>query len=64
MVATQIAATPVLRGKEAYAVLEESKKKPTPVSRRGVEFLKNKFRLRVYDNPEYTVANANVRGSI
>ena len=41
--ATQIAATPILKGKEAYTVLEESKKKPTELSERGILFLKNKF---------------------
>ena len=41
--ATQIAATPILKGREAYTVLEESKKKPTELSERGILFLKNKF---------------------
>ncbi len=48
--ATQIAATPVLKGDEARAVLEESKKKPTTASRRGIEFLKNKFQISRSDD--------------
>ena len=57
--ATQIAPTPVLKGKEAYAVLEESKKKPTAASKRGVDFLRNKFQLSVNDD---TVIKVVARG--
>ena len=53
--ATQIAATPVLKGKEAYAVLEESQKKPTAVSKRGVEFLRNKFQRSISDSNVVTM---------
>lgn len=40
---TQIAATPVVRGEAAKAILKEMQRKPSEESRRGAEILARKF---------------------
>lgn len=45
--ATQIATTPMLHGKEAKRVLRESKKIPTEKSRQGLENLKKMFEGKI-----------------
>lgn len=41
--ATQIAATPVVRGEAAKAILKEMQRKPSEESRHGAEILTKKF---------------------
>ena len=41
--ATQIAATPVVKGEAAKAIIKEMQRKPTQESRRGAEILMKKF---------------------
>ena len=41
--ATQIQATPVIRGEEALKVMKESQTRPTEASRRGAQILRDKF---------------------
>ena len=41
--ATQIAATPVVKGQEARKILDEAKRRPTAATRRGVKKLKDEF---------------------
>ena len=41
--ATQIAATPVVRGEAAKAIHKEMQRKPTQASKRGAQILLSKF---------------------
>lgn len=41
--ATQIAPTPVVRGKAAEEILKEMRRKPTPASKEGAKILASKF---------------------
>lgn len=42
--ATQIAPTPIVRGKAAETIRKEMQQKPTPAARRGAEILTMKFK--------------------
>ena len=52
--ATQIAATPVIKGQEARKVLAEAKRRPTIATKRGAEKLREEFAGMVKkDNKEW-----------
>lgn len=40
---TQIAPTPVVKGKDAIAILREMRRKPTPAAKRGAKMLIAKY---------------------
>ena len=52
--ATQIAATPVIKGQEARKILAEAKRRPTTATKRGAEKLREEFAGMVKKDTKYT----------